>query len=313
MTLVELMVAMSIGLFLIWGAFEVYLQSKASYQLADAATRLRENARFALEAIEPDLRLAGFWGPSTNTAPPPDGAGLTASCGGNDASSWVLALDQPVGASDDAYAIAGCGPHGSARAGSDVLFIRHAGELPTSPDAGQIQVASDLAMARLFNDGQLPGGLDALTGEVRDLEVHAYYVDDTSSFAPGVPSLRRLTLVKGGTMEDQELITGVENLQVQFGLDTNGDGRVERYVDPGSAELVPGAAAYLEHARIIAVRLWMLVRAEEPMGPGFSDGRSYQPLDHGAAPISPGDDGYPAGFERIEVSKTVLLRNQVRQ
>lgn len=313
MTLIELMVAMSIGLFLIWGAFEVYLQSKTSYQAADVATRLRENARFALEAIEPDLRLAGFWGPSTNTAPAPDAAGMTVSCAGSDASSWALALEQPVAASDDGYAITGCGPHGSARAGSDVLFIRHAGGLPASPDAGQIQVASDLAMAQLFNDGLVPAGLDPLTGEVRDLQVHAYYVDDTSSFAPDMPSLRRLTLIKGGIIEDQEMITGVENLQVQFGLDTNGDGQVERYVDPDSAELDPGAAAYLEHARIIAVRLWMLVRSEEPPGPGFRDGRSYQPLDHDAAPINPGDDGYPAGFQRIEISKTVFLRNQVRQ
>ena len=311
MTLIELMVAMAIGLFLIWGAFAVYIQSKGNYQAAEVATRLQENARFALEAIEPDLRLAGFWGPSTNTALVPDATGIAVTCAGADASAWVLALDHPVAASDDAYGIAGCPPHGSARAGSDVLFIRHAGALRASPDAGQPQVASDLAMARIFDDGVVPADIDAATGEVRDLEVHAYYVDNSSSFAADMPSLRRLTLIKGGVVEDQEMITGVENLQVQFGLDTNGDGHVERYVDPDSPALTPGASGYLEGARIVAVRLWLLVRSEESPGAAFRDTHSYQPLDGHAAAITPGNDAYPAQFQRVEATKTILLRHEV--
>ncbi|CAG0944717.1 hypothetical protein GPROT2_02802 [Gammaproteobacteria bacterium] len=309
MTLIELMVAMAIGLFLTWGAFEVYLQSKGNYKTAEVATRLQENARFALETIEPDLRLAGFWGPSTNTAFAPDATGIAVSCGGNDARAWVLALDRPISASDDGYDIPGCGPHGTARAGSDVLVIRHAGEMLASPDPGQPQVASNLAMARVFDDGVVPADILAGGGETRDLQVHAYYVDNSSSFDAGVPSLRRLTLVKGGIIEDQEMITGVENLQLQFGLDTNGDGSVERYVDPDSPAVTPGAVGYLEDARIVAVRLWMLVRSEESPGPAFSDARSYQPLDLDAPLITPGDADYPAQFQRIEVTKTVLLRN----
>lgn len=311
MTLIELMVAMTIGLFLTWGAFEVYVQSKGNYRAAEVATRLQENARFALETIEPDLRLAGFWGLSTNTAFAPDSTGIAVSCAGGDARDWVLALQSPVSAMDDAYGIAGCGPHGSARAGSDVLIIRHAGELPAGPDPGQIQVASDLAMARLFDDGVVPADILAAGGETRDLQVHAYYVDNSSSFAPDVPSLRRLTLVKGGIIEDQEMITGVENLQLQFGLDTNGNGSVERYVDPGSPVVTPGAVGYLEDARIVAVRIWLLLRSEESPGPGFTDTRSYQPLDLDAAAITPGDADHPARFQRVEVTRTVLLRNAV--
>ena len=53
MTLIELMVAMTIGLFLTWGAFQVYIQSKSNYRAAEVMTRLQENARFALETLEP--------------------------------------------------------------------------------------------------------------------------------------------------------------------------------------------------------------------------------------------------------------------
>lgn len=310
MTLIELMVAMTIGLFLTWGAFEVYVQSKGNYQAAEVATRLQENARFALETLEPDLRLAGFWGLNTNTGLPPAPAGIGVTCQGNDARDWALALDRPVSAVDDAFDVPGCSPHGSARAGSDVLIIRHAGELTAAPDPGQIQVASDLAMAALFDGGAVPAGFGA-GAETRDLVVHAYYVDNTSSFADDTPSLRRLTLVKGGIIEDQEMITGVENLQVQFGLDTNGDGSVERYVDPDSPTVTPGAIGFLDGARIAAVRIWMLVRSEESPGPAFTDTRSYQPPDLNAAAITPGDADYPARFQRIEVTKTILLRNEV--
>ena len=71
-------------------------------------------------------------------------------------------------------------------------------------------------------------------------------MDNASSFSDAIPSLRRKTLINGGVIEDQEMITGVENLQVQFGLDTNGDGTVERYVDPDSPTVTPGAVGFLD-------------------------------------------------------------------
>ncbi len=301
MTLVELVVAMAIGVFLTWGAFQVYLQSKDNFRAAEVSTRLQENARFALETLEPDLRLAGFWGrhrESALLAPP---AGIGVSCDGTDITAWALDLGTAVQASDDGYDL-DCAPFGTARAGSDVLVVRHASDLLRAPQAGQVQVQSSLALAQLFADGVIPAGF-AGDSETRDLVVHAYYIDDTSSFTGGLPSLRRQTLVAGGVVEDQEMVSGVENLQVQFGLDSNGDGTVERYVDPDN----PAAAG----GGIVAVRLWLLLRSEESPGVGFADPRQYQPPDADAPAIEPGDDGYPAGFQRLEVSKTIVLRNQV--
>lgn len=301
MTLIELMVSLTIGMFLTWGAIQVYLQSKDNYRAAEVMTRLQENARFALETLEPDLRLAGLWGrhndPARVLVP---AAGFVVTCAGVDVGEWALDLAAPVAALDDDYDL-DCGPRSTARPGSDVLIVRRAGELLAAPQAGQLQIHSDLSMARLFDDGMVPAGFDA-RAETRDLVVHAYYVDNESSFSASTPSLRRKTLVRGSVMEDQEMITGVENLQVQFGLDTNGDGSVNRYVDPDHPAVLG--------ARIVAVRLWMLVRAEESPGPGFRDSREYQPPDEDADPIVPGDELYPAVFPRLEMTKTILLRNR---
>jgi type IV pilus assembly protein PilW len=177
------------------------------------------------------------------------------------------------------------------------------------PQPGKVQLQASLLSAAAFDDGVVPPGYDAAS-ETRDLVVHAYYVDNTSSFADGIPSLRRQTLVDGGVIEDQEMVSGVENLQIQLGLDTNGDGSVERYVDPDSPTVTEGAVGYLPGARVVAVRLWMLVRSEESPAPAWRDEREYRPLDLDDPPILPGDDLYPSQFQRLEVTKTVFLRNQ---
>jgi type IV pilus assembly protein PilW len=62
LTLIEIMVALMISVFLIGGVIQVYLGNKAAYRFSDASSRVQENGRFALDAITSDLRLAGFFG-----------------------------------------------------------------------------------------------------------------------------------------------------------------------------------------------------------------------------------------------------------
>lgn len=62
LSLVELLVAMALGLLLLAGVTQVVLGSKRSYQSGVALAELQESGRFALEAIAQDLRNAGFTG-----------------------------------------------------------------------------------------------------------------------------------------------------------------------------------------------------------------------------------------------------------
>ena len=57
-TLIELMVAMLIGSILLIGAVTVFSDSRATFRTSDIIARLQENARFALDTIEPDIRQA---------------------------------------------------------------------------------------------------------------------------------------------------------------------------------------------------------------------------------------------------------------
>ena len=61
-TLVELMVAMTIGLFLVAVLGYVLLGAKRSFSTLDSLSRMQEDARFAFESMAADIRLAGFTG-----------------------------------------------------------------------------------------------------------------------------------------------------------------------------------------------------------------------------------------------------------
>ncbi|MES9900899.1 MAG: PilW family protein [Sedimenticola sp.] len=61
-SLVELMVAMVISLILIGAAGTIYVTSKKSYSLQEDLGRIQENARFALEFVKYDIRMAGYYG-----------------------------------------------------------------------------------------------------------------------------------------------------------------------------------------------------------------------------------------------------------
>jgi hypothetical protein len=145
------------------------------------------------------------------------------------------------------------------------------------------------------------------------LETRAYYVRpytmlNADGTPDGIPSLRRLTLSDGGAdprIEDNEVMSGVEDFQVQFGVDTDGiagtsDGAVNMYVDPDNPVLAqPGA-------RVLAVRVWLMVRADA-RDPEFRDTVRYR---YANVDFSVGDrPNMPADYRRLLVTQTIELRN----
>lgn len=61
-TLIELMVALTLGLILIGGAIQVFVSNRAAYAFNEGFSRLQENGRFALDTIGYHARLAGYLG-----------------------------------------------------------------------------------------------------------------------------------------------------------------------------------------------------------------------------------------------------------
>lgn len=62
LTLVELMVAITIGLIITAAVTQIYVASRTTYTLEEGLARVQENGRFAVEFLAYDLRMAGYTG-----------------------------------------------------------------------------------------------------------------------------------------------------------------------------------------------------------------------------------------------------------
>jgi hypothetical protein len=95
-------------------------------------------------------------------------------------------------------------------------------------------------------------------------------------------------------VQDEEIMPGVEDLQLRWGVDADGDGAADRYVDPGPLP---------DDAHVVAVQLWVRVRALE------RDAHWLEPARLRYANL---DETLPEAerrFRRTVVSRTVWLRN----
>jgi type IV pilus assembly protein PilW len=222
-----------------------------------------------------------------------------------------------------------CDPSFPQQGGTDTLTIRRADTAPVAAQAGRLQIYTSQLTSRtsqlLFSDGVAPGPLDATDpqqlNQVHNLIVRMYYIAQRSDDQPGVPTLRKKSLQLGAgsklVFQDDEIMPGVEDLQVQFGIDTgdyDNDGQIDAGLDPngnGVPQTDGRATRYvnpdpqtLARYQVVAVRIWVRVRADQPEV-GFVDTKTYQYAD--IPPYTP--QGADQHYRRAVVSRTIMLRN----
>jgi type IV pilus assembly protein PilW len=337
LSLVELLVALTIGGFLIIGAVTVQSQTRKTFTVNEQQARLQETARFVLSVIEPEVQLAGLYGFSNV----PDGVSMKIDddttayasdmrtvkdaitgmptvlegCGKN----YVVDVSQSVTGGDGAWEM-DCDPAGGGYLdGTDTLTVRRTSVDKVDPTAGRIQLYTSRVnreQQQLFMDGVAPGPIVDNMSEVRDLIMKTFYVSPSSDGRPNLPSLRlkQISAADGeGEWEDQEIVRGVEDIQIELGVDPgedrNGDGVADDTASDGMPDFVNGQVAnwvppedplLAAGAQVVAVRIWVRVRAEEPE-PGFVNRRVYK---YGSVDFTPAD-----GYRRVLMSRTIYLRN----
>jgi Tfp pilus assembly protein PilW len=294
------MVALTIGLILIAAFLSALRQSRSLFATNESAASLQDASRHVMSVLVPDVEHAGFHGfrgSGIRVVSLP--AGID-DCGAD----FAVALDRAVQASNDRWPDVGarCAPTvsaGGARAGTDTLTLRHASLAASAPQAGRLQVYSRRLESRspidLFADGRAPGAVGE-NHEVRDVEVRTYYIANDSVGRPGWPALRVKALTESSgaaQFRDEEVMPGVEDLQVEVGV-AGSDARAQ-YVAPDTDAARIGP--------IVAVRLWLRIRAESTEG-GFRDSR---PLAYAGRVFQPSQ--IEARQRRILIERTVALRN----
>ncbi|HIE75590.1 MAG TPA: prepilin-type N-terminal cleavage/methylation domain-containing protein [Gammaproteobacteria bacterium] len=278
-TLVELMVALALGLLITVAMLKVYVDASRMYRFNEGLARVQENGRFALEFIRRDARVAGFWG-CYSEAPLTNQISATSD-------AWLdVAAGHITGTNDDGLNSADSITFRSAT-GSGTLVNT---TMTAASDSVSVDSVATITsgMSALISDCD-NGDIFQVTGISGTSMAHAagtntntsanlsktyasgsrVYQAQQSTFCialgadPLQPSLRRLTNPTSGqtcASNGDELIEGVENMQILYGEDTdadsegaNGDGTANRYVPIGTASL--------DIDRVVSVRLSLLARS----------------------------------------------------
>ena len=240
-------------------------------------------------------------------------------CGVN----FAVDVATPVQGSNEEFALgrsptAACNPYqGRAQSGADTLTLRRVETQPGTAEANRVQIYASRHTSRssqlMFADGNAPGVIDE-HHRVHNLVVRVYYVASDSVGQRNFPALRVKSLTRSGTnviFDEDEVMPGVEDLQVQFGIAAGGassdaagsaastfgatGGRVARYVDPGSPDL--------RWAQVVCVRVWLRIRADVPE-PTFVDARTYRYANVVFTP-----SGAERNYRRVLITRTTTLRN----
>jgi type IV pilus assembly protein PilW len=294
------MVALTIGLILIAAFLSALRQSRSLFATNESVASLQDASRHAMSVLVPDIEHAGFYGfkgSGIRVVSLP--AGID-DCGAD----FAVALERAVQASNDRWPDVGarCAPTASAggwRAGTDTLTLRHASLSASVPRIGRLQAFSRRLESQspidVFADGRAPGGVGE-NHEIRDVEVRTYYIANDSVGRPGWPALRVKALTESNgaaQFRDEEVMPGVEDLQVELGIAGN---------DARAHYLAPDADA-VRTRPIVAVRLWLRIRAESTES-GFRDAR---PLAYAGRVFQPTQ--LEERQRRMLIERTVALRN----
>ena len=318
LTMVELLVALAIGSFLMIGAVQIYNQSRQAFVINESIARIQETANFALDTIESDLRMASNWG-RTSRALSIEGRSILGDRNPNNlpepavcGDGWALDVALAVDGENNQFTLP-CLPQPAAQPDSDIITVRRATVAPVAIDDTRLQIQTTRIQGEIFSAKTPPPtfsvSVNPITGQpastTHNLVVNSYYVASDSALVPGVPTLRRkrLTSVGGApTIVDEEVAPGVENIQIQLGIDVDADNTVDRYVNPGEGVYDPNDGAnFVPGARVITARIWLLVRGVTPEN-GIVDSTDYEPGD-----VDLGTFNDP--YRRMQISKTILLRN----
>ena len=290
--MIELMVALALGLFLLFALVEILINGKASFGSANHLSRLQENGRIATNLVVTDLKRAGYMGGNSDI---PNIFGTTGqvtpdtTCA-TGTTTWARMIQQPIFGLNDTNAGYACIPDATYLRG-DVVTTRFAAPWI---ETGALVATRLYLRSSMFEGKIFVGSADAdavntvldTPQSLRQLVAHSYFVGDSGRTCGGaaVPSLFRVRVDNNGQPIVDELLPGVEQFQVRYGV--NG-----QYVD---------ADTVANWDDVVTARIWLLVRAE-CSETGFTDGRTY---NMGDVAFTPNDS-----FRRQLYSSVVMLRN----
>lgn len=291
-SIIELMVAITLGLLILSGLAALFANASATRNELERNSRQIENGRYAIELLGDDIRLAGFYGElnvkalgAATTLPDP--------CSTTPA-DWAAAIPVAVFGYDNGAAKPSCIPS-NYKPNTDIVVIRRASACEAGVGncaalAGnqayvQTSRCSDQIAAtpyRLGLNGSTTWDMQTKACDASQLtkqrryHVHIYYIATDNGSGDPVPTLTRLDF-DGTSFTALPMVEGIEEFQLEYGIDTDGDGNVNGYgADPNTFTMAGCAAcAPLDNwNNIVTVRVNLLARNIDT-SPNYTDTKTY--------------------------------------
>lgn len=303
-SLIELMIALGLGLMLSAGVVIVFIQNSRSAAQDEEIARAMENGRYVVRTISREIAMSGFWGKFLDISSAVEDASVSVGVDcGDGVSPWAMDLIAMQFLNDITAATTAatfdCLPSANVVAGTDILSVKRVADSDTL-DAGllvdQMYMRTNGVAATMFLGGAA-GTPPAMIGTVTNWTYmpRIYFLRDYSfTLGDGIPSLCRGYLNNSSPpgMTTECLVEGVENLQIEYGVDNDDDSIADYYTAaPTAVELFDSVAA----------RIYVLVRSLNQI-PNYTNDKAY---NLGSLNIAAANDGF---FRRV-FSTTVILRN----
>ena len=339
-SLIELMVSVTISLMVLVAVSYVFVASKRTYSVQDRLARVQENARFAIQFISRDLRMAGYSGcmdevssvnNTLNTGftfnPSVAIEGLENATGSWYPSGNTTAIPTNIKAGSDAIMLRMADPsllisvtrpmpNESAEINVSAVTGLAANDIVMISDCSSADVMQITAVQTASSKIQhIPGGASSPGNATQRLSkqykenakvmryvARSYYLKNkTDPNDPG-KTIPSLYMSENGGAE-QELVEGVEDMQITYGVDTDpaADGIPNSYRKPGDAGLNTAS----EWSRVKSIRIAFLVRSIDDKDYEV-DARAGSNIDvNGKSFAIPANDKY----QRRIFLTTIQLRN----
>lgn len=238
-TLVELMVAIMLGLFLMIGLISLLVSTLGSRSELDKTGRQIENGRYALQVLSEDIQMAGFVGASSSTA---FATVAPVACPTNIAALGYFAMTSP-GTSTVPLPIHGLSSTPSCisdvMAGTAMLIVTRVNTNPVTP-ASAVAAEAYLQVSSCAND-TLPfaaaAGASAASfplmqkdclpsklAPLRKIVQHVYFVSTCNVCGTDTIPTLKMAEYLDGEMKITPLVEGIENLQLDYGIDMDANG-----------------------------------------------------------------------------------------
>lgn len=351
LSLVELMIALALGVVLTLGVVQVFLGSSQTYRTGGAIAYLQENLRFSLTRISQDVRMAGnagclvgdptnhldtghsaynstLWEPGRAVVgweAPNTGLGKSLTISGFTVGggSWTngssdtapVAITNNALVGTDFLVMSGTeradvelsgNPHGNANtvgtsgstglnAGTIVLIVT---EDCSGGDRFQKNNDANASTITRGNGNNIAPGNVMSNPLINYTDDGSLYVYRSKGYFVGLgtnnePALFRVALTPGESNTPVELVSGVESMQVLYGVATN-ERRAERYVDASNVN---------NWEDVVSVRVALLMRSDNQI----LDEDNSQTFNLVGTEVDPGSDRRA----RLVATTTIGIRNRL--